>query len=200
MAEQAKHEDLEQEAVSTTDDDSQNGAGRETAEDLTHGAGEDHDPEQDWLAEVKALQADLERHREALLRNQAEMENQRKRLAREAERARKFALENFIRDLLPVHDSLERGLEASGDAVTVESLREGKALTLKMLLKALEEHGLELVDPTGEAFDPERHEAMTTQPSDEVAPGVVLQVLQKGFMLHDRVIRPAMVIVSRAAD
>ena len=171
-----------------------------TDEDTDIGAAEDDAPEQ-VSAEVAAeLESQLAQHREALLRAQAEMENLRKRLDREMDKTRRFALERFMKDLLPVRDSLERGLEtAAGDSVTVEQLVEGKAMTLKLLDKTMEDHGLQLDDPEGEAFNPERHEAMTTQPSDEVEPGQVLKTLQKGFLLNDRVIRPAMVIVSAKA-
>jgi molecular chaperone GrpE len=139
---------------------------------------------------------ELAEHREAMLRMQAEMENLRKRLIRDQERSRKFALERVMADLLPVIDSLERGLAADRDVATVESLLEGKSLILKMLGKTLEDHGLERVDPLGEAFNPELHEAMTLQPSDEYPENTVMEVLQKGFRLNERLLRPAMVVVS----
>ena len=146
---------------------------------------------------VSELEAQLAQHREALLRTQAEMDNLRKRLDREMDKTRKFALERFMKDLLPVRDSLERGLEtANSESATVEQLAEGKAMTLKLLDKTMEQHGLALEDPEGETFNPDKHEAMTTQPSDELEPGQVIRTLQKGFLLNDRVIRPAMVIVA----
>ena len=143
---------------------------------------------------------ELAEHREAMLRMQAEMENLRKRLIRDLERSRKLALERIMSDLLPVWDSLERGLQADADKTTVESLLEGKALILKMLGKTLQDHGLQEIDPLGEPFDPELHEAMTMQPSSEYDENMVMEVLQKGFRLHDRLLRPAMVVVSRGAD
>jgi molecular chaperone GrpE len=94
---------------------------------------------------------------------------------------------------------MERGLEVAGEAATVESLREGQELTLKMLAKLMQDHGLEVVDPAGQPFDPELHEAMTVMPSAEMPEDFVLEVLQKGFKLHDRLIRPARVIVSGKA-
>lgn len=148
-------------------------------------------------AELAAAQQELANHREAMLRMQAEMENLRKRLLREQEKSRKFALERIMKDLLQVRDSLERGLEVSGDATTAESLREGQELTLKMLGKVLQDHNLETIDPQGQPFDPEFHEAMTVMPSEEAEENTVIEVLQKGFKLHDRLIRPAMVVVSR---
>lgn len=147
--------------------------------------------------EVAALQEELARHREAMLRMQAEMDNQGKRLQREAERSRKFALERVMKELLDVRDSMERGLEAADDTATVESLREGQQLTLRMLAKVMADNGLELIDPKGEPFDPELHEAMTVLPSADVHENTILEVLQKGFRLHDRLIRPARVVVSR---
>lgn len=162
------------------------------------------EPEDD---EVKQLQEalaqsreELDRHREAMLRMQAEMENQRKRMAREVERSRRFALERMMKDLLQVRDSLERALEVDDGTATVEKLKEGKALTLKMLSKVMEDHGLEVVDPRGEPFNPEFHEAMTMAPSEEVEENTVTEVLQKGFKLHDRLIRPAMVVVSKKPE
>ena len=149
--------------------------------------------------ELAAVREELARHRDAMLRMQADMENQRKRLQREVDKSRKFALERIMKDLLQVRDSMERGLEMADASATVESLIEGEELTLKMLAKLMEDHGLEVVDPVGEPFDPELHEAMTVLPSKDVAENTVLEVLQKGFKLHDRLIRPARVIVSGAA-
>jgi molecular chaperone GrpE len=146
---------------------------------------------------LAAAEQDLAKHRDAMLRMQAEMENLRKRLARDAEKSRKFALERIMKDLLQVRDSMERGLGMADESATVESLREGQELTLKMLAKVLQDHDLEAIDPMGQPFDPEWHEAMTVLPSDEVEENTVLEVLQKGYRLHDRLIRPAMVVVSR---
>lgn len=148
-------------------------------------------------AALAAAEGELSRHREAMLRMQAEMENLRKRLARDLEKSRRFALERIMKDLLEVLDSMERGLEVSADSVTVESLREGQELTHRMLAKVMQEHGLEAIDPVGQPFDPELHEAMTVLPSAAVEDNTVLEVLQKGFRLHDRLIRPARVVVSR---
>lgn len=153
--------------------------------------------EQTLEAALAAANEDLARHREAMLRMQAEMENLRKRLMRDVEKSRKFALERIMKDLLQVRDSMERGLEVTEQSATVESLREGQQLTLKMLAKVMQEHGLEVVDPIGQPFDPELHEAMTVMPSAEVEENTVLEVLQKGFRLHERLLRPAMVVVSR---
>lgn len=156
------------------------------------------DAEADETAEaLAAAEQELAQQREAVLRMQAEMENLRKRLFRDLEKSRKFALESIMKDLLQVRDSLERGLEMTDQATTAESLRAGKELTLKMLSKVMADHGLELIDPKGAPFDPELHEAVTVLPSPDHDENTVLDVLQKGYRLHDRLIRPASVIVSR---
>ena len=144
-------------------------------------------------AQMEAVEA-----RQDMLRMQADMENLRKRLVREQEKARRRTLERFMGDLLPVRDSLERGLEAASDpAASVEALREGKELIMKMLTKVMGDHGLQTIDPSGESFDPEKHEAMTMLPSPDHDENTVIDVLEKGYQLHDRLIRPAKVVVSR---
>jgi len=153
------------------------------------------DPESGESALAQAEQ-ELARHREAMLRMQAEMDNLRKRLIRDLERSRKLALEKMTRDLLQVWDSLERGLGASDGSPTVESLKEGQQLTLKILEKVLQDHDVEIIDPAGQPFDPGSHEAVTVLPMADVPENTVIEVLQKGFRLHDRLVRPAMVVVS----
>ena len=148
---------------------------------------------------VAAAQAEVAKMREAMLRMQAETENTRKRLTRDLERSRKFALERVMKDLLQVRDSLERGLEIDAENATVEALIEGQDLTMKMLNKVMADHNLEMIDPAGQPFDPEFHEAKTVLPSPGHEENTVIEVLQKGFRLHDRLIRPAMVVVSGKA-
>ena len=148
-------------------------------------------------AAVEAAREEVAKMREAMLRMQAETENTRKRLTRELDRSRRMALERVMKDLLQVRDTLERGLDIDPEAATVEALAEGQTLTLKMLDKVLQDHHLEVVDPAGEPFDPEKHEAMTMLPSAEYAENTVIDVLEKGYQLHDRLIRPAKVVVSR---
>ena len=167
-------------------------AGEESAD------GEVEEDLEDLSEALSVAQEELVQHRDAMLRMQAEMENLRKRLIRDLDRSRKFALEGVMKDLLQVRDSLERGLDMIDDSATVECLKEGKALTLKMLNKVMSDHGLEVIDPKGELFDPEFHEAVSMQPSAEHEENTVLTVLQKGFKLHDRLIRPATVVVSQA--
>lgn len=148
---------------------------------------------------IHALQTaedEISKHKDALLRLQAETENQRKRLMREVERSRKYAVERFANDLLPVHDSLERCLHATDEQASEQSLREGSELTLKLLLKAMQDHGLESIDPQGEVFDPDWHEAISVQEHDDYPANTIAVVVQKGFKLNDRLVRPAMVIVT----
>ncbi len=137
---------------------------------------------------------------EQLLRAHAEMENVRRRGEREVEKARKFALESFFQELLPVRDSLEMGLQAVQDAAAdPEKTREGLELTLRMVDAAMAKFGLKEINPLSQTFNPELHQAMSVQPSVDHAPNTVIAVFQKGFVLNDRLIRPARVVVSKAA-
>ena len=140
-------------------------------------------------AEGRALE-----HKDLYMRALAELENVRKRSAREVEQAHKYAVDRFANDLIGVKDSLELGLNASG---TVDTLRAGTEATLKLLAKAFEKAGLSEIVPQGEIFNPELHEAMVTQPSADHVPNSVLQVVQKGYQLNGRLLRPARVIVAR---
>lgn len=149
---------------------------------------------------VENSETEVARLREALLRAHAEMDNVHKRSEREIEKSRRFALEHFVKDLVPVIDSLDQALANDTAESEEEQQPEGMRLVYRQLLGVLERHGLEVLDPAGEPFDPSWHEAMTMQPSGEVEPDTVLQVLQKGFRLHDRLLRPARVIVSRAPE
>ena len=147
------------------------------------------------LAEARrAAQENLDR----ALRAQAELENVRRRVERDLRNAHKFALERFVSELLPVKDSLELGLSASTEkGASVESIAEGAELTLRMLEQAMEKFGVTAVDPAGEPFNPEFHQAMTVQESDTSESGTVLTVVQKGYLLNERLVRPAMVIVAK---
>ena len=138
-------------------------------------------------------------HWNQVLRSNAELENTRRRARQDVENAHKFALEKFALELLPVKDSLEMGL-AVVDAESSDGaqLREGSELTLKMLTAAMEKFGIKAVGVTDETFNPEIHQAMTMQESAEHAPNTVIAVLQKGYQLNERLIRPAMVVVSKA--
>mgnify|MGYP005841608159 CR=1 FL=1 len=140
---------------------------------------------------------EMARMREAMLRLKAETDNREKRLEREMAKSRKFALESLMRDLLQVLDSMDQAL-ASADAETEKTAYEGMELTRKQALQVLASHGLEVLDPVGERFDPSWHEAIATQPSEEHQADTVIQVLQKGYRLNERLIRPARVIVAKS--
>lgn len=150
----------------------------------------------DWdvPARVAELENQLGALRDEQLRERAELDNQRKRLVREVEQARRFANERLLGDLLPVFDSLEAGLLAAGDN---EKVREGLELTLRQLQRVAQVSGLVAVDPTGQPFNPEQHQAISTAPAGDAAPGSVLQVFQKGYLLNDRLLRPALVVVAQ---
>jgi molecular chaperone GrpE len=128
----------------------------------------------------------------------AELENVKRRAEKDVQSAHKFALEKFGNDLLAVKDSLELGL--SVEDADAEKLREGTDLTLKMLTQVLVKFNIIEVNPVGESFDPNHHQAITMQPSAEHEPNTVISVMQKGYLLNDRLLRPAMVIVSKAVD
>jgi len=142
-------------------------------------------------------QAKADEHWDRYVRAAAELENVRKRAARDVENAHRFALEQFGKELLAVRDSLEMGV-AAAEGATVDSLLEGKAATLKLLETTMARFGIEQLDPLGEPFDPDFHEAISMQPSNALEPGSVMAVVQKGYTLNGRLLRPAMVIV--AAD
>jgi molecular chaperone GrpE len=151
-------------------------------------------------SQIEQLEKRLQQQEEEFLRAQAEAQNIRRRAQKDIENAHKFALDSFINALLPVVDSLEQGvamLNAEDEALT--PAREGALLTLKMLLDTLSKQNVEPLSPLHQAFNPEQHQAMTLQPSDEHAPNTVLNVLQKGYLLHGRVLRPALVVVAKAA-
>jgi molecular chaperone GrpE len=161
-------------------------------------SGEAESAEQDVQALRAALEAAEARaleSRDLYLRALAELENVRKRAARDIEQAHKYALDRFANDLMGVKDGLELGLASqSADA---DALRTGTESTLKLLNKAFENAGLAEIDPQGETFNPELHEAMIAQPSAEHVPNTVMQVIQKGYQLNGRLLRPARVIVAR---
>ena len=147
--------------------------------------------------QLVAAERKVEGFRDQMLRTSAELENTRKRNGKEIERIRKYALESFAVELLVVKDNLERGLDDKGNTNTVESMREGVNLTLELLEQAFTKFGIEEVSVVGQAFDPELHQAMSTVETDECEPNTVTEVAQKGYLLNGRLIRPAMVMVSK---
>jgi len=150
-------------------------------------------------AALEAEKARAEENYQLALRTKAEMENLRKRSTNEVDKARKFALEKFAGEVVGVRDSLEMGLDAANkDDADVASIREGTELTLKMFTSALEKFAVQEVNPQGEAFNPELHQAMGMQENPDVAPNTVMVVMQKGYTLNGRLLRPAMVMVSKS--
>lgn len=149
--------------------------------------------ENPMAAELEALRAEIEQLRADSLRERADLDNQRKRLAREIEQARRFANERLLTELLPLFDSMEAGLAAAAQS---DPLREGLELTLRQLHRIAEANGLAEVAPgAGDSFDPERHQAMSMVQAEGLPPGSVAQVLQKGYVLNERLLRPALVMV-----
>ncbi|MEL6711061.1 MAG: nucleotide exchange factor GrpE [Pseudomonadota bacterium] len=150
-------------------------------------------------AKLAQAEEKIAQQQDQLLRGQADVENLKRRHTQALEKAHKFGAEKIVSDLLGVWDSLELGLQAAQDEqADVAKLREGTALTLKMLTDAMQKQGVEQNDPQGEPFNPELHQAMSMQPRDDVEPDTVIQVVQKGYSLNGRLVRPAMVMVSQA--
>ncbi|MEZ6964097.1 nucleotide exchange factor GrpE [Aeromonas sp. S9(2024)] len=152
-------------------------------------------------AQLDAAQQASAEERERAIRAVAEMENLRRRAAQDVEKAHKFALEKFAGELLPVLDNLERAIElADKENDALKPMIEGVELTLKSMQSGVAKFGLVALDPTNQPFDPNAHQAMSMVPSADVAPNTVIAVMQKGYELNGRVIRPAMVMVSKSAD
>ena len=170
-------------------------AAAEAAEAAEKDAGDEEPSLED---EVSRLQEDLVAARDAALRAQADAQNVKRRAEQDVEKARKFALERFVGELLPVADNLERALESAvGDDEVIKPIAEGVELTLKSLLDVFGKQHIEVVDPEGEPFDPNLHQAMSMIENKEVEPNTVIAVMQKGYTLNGRLVRPAMVMVSK---
>ncbi|MFL3653968.1 MAG: nucleotide exchange factor GrpE [Halioglobus sp.] len=149
--------------------------------------------------QIEKLEEELATARDAVLRAQADSQNVTRRAEQDVEKARKFALERFCGELLPVVDNLERALEAAiGDSDIVRPIAEGVELTLKSFHDALKKFHIVAVDPAGEPFDPQLHQAMSMVENGDVEPNTVIAVMQKGYTLSGRLVRPAMVMVSKS--
>ncbi len=164
----------------------------------------DPEPAQDVISDIESLQNQLEKekkdsqkNKDLALRAQAEMDNLRKRTARDVENAHKYALERFVNELLPIIDSLELGMSAAESVEDIDDLREGMGLTIKMFDTAMNKFKVKAVDPQSEKFNPEQHEAVSMQEIDGTESGIVVKVMQKGYELNGRLVRPAMVIVAK---
>ena len=151
-------------------------------------------------AALDAMRLEQERFRDEALRARAELDNVRKRAQRDVEAAHKFGIERLVEALVPVKDSLDLGYDASKTATDINTLQEGIALTQQMFDNAFNKLGVQLVDPLGARFDPAQHQAMMAEPSTVAEPGTVLRVMQKGYVLHERLIRPALVVVAKTPD
>jgi len=148
--------------------------------------------------ELEQLRIAMGNIRDEALRERAELDNQRKRLARDVDQARKFANERLLSELLPVLDSLEAGLQVSKDETG--NLRDGMELTLRQLMKVASDNGMTPIHPLGEVFNPEWHQAISQLDSPDAEPNTVVQVFQKGYLLNERLLRPALVVVAKSAD
>ena len=175
----------------------------ETAAELEENAAEaeteESSPESDLAEQLAEAQAKADDNLDQLMRTRAEMENIRRRSEKELTNARKYALEKFAQELLPIIDSMEMGVAAAMDEnADVEKLREGTEMTLKMFETAIDKFGIKCVHPKGETFNPEHHQAMTMIDSVEHEPNTIIDVMQKGYLLNERLVRPAMVVVASA--
>ncbi|MBT0588078.1 nucleotide exchange factor GrpE [Alteromonas oceanisediminis] len=205
------HRDVQNQNESQANDDAELEQNANT-EEFAEGASADAAPAEGELesseaviaaleGELAAAQATIEGQKEGVLRARAEMENAKRRAEGEVEKARKFALERFAGELLPVVDNLERALQvADAENDAVKPLLEGVELTMKSFMTTISKFGMELIDPQGESFNPELHQAMSMQESADVEPNTVIAVMQKGYQLNGRLLRPAMVMVSRAPE
>lgn len=166
------------------------------SEETEHSAG---DEEQALDSRIAELEDQLAQAQEQVIRAQAEVQNARRRAEQDVEKAHKFAVEKFANDMLPVADNLERAVQSfEGADEASKPLLEGVELTLKTLVDALGRNNLEVVDPEGQPFDPNLHQAMTMVENPDVEPNTVLNVFQKGYTLNGRLVRPAMVVVAKA--
>ena len=173
----------------------------ESAAEMETDSGIAENSAEDLSQLLEQARSKADEHYEQMMRAHAELENLKRRHERDLENAHKYALDKFVAELLGVWDSLELGLNAAQDeAANVQKLREGTELTLKMLGDAMNKFGVEQVDPIDQPFDPEMHQAMSMQPRADVPANTVVAVVQKGYKLNGRLVRPAMVMVSQAAD
>lgn len=181
---------------------------RDTAADNPGAAGEGADgaerragePDLSTEARLERAESSAADFREQFLRTAAELENVRRRAAKDVDSARRYGVERFAREMLAVVDSLEIGLEAARGAGENGAVAEGMEATLRLLVSALEKFDVTPIEALGAPFDPEAHEAIMTQPSSEAAPDTVIGVIQQGFRIHERLLRPARVIVARSPD
>ena len=166
--------------MNETQDTADNGAAAEPAE----------------LDRLRKLAGERDQYLDLAQRTRAEFENYQKRSQKDREQERRYALTSFVLDLLPIFDNLERTLQAAQQAGETGALVQGVAMVQSQFLEQLKRHGITRIEALGNAFDPNLHQAVVQQPTADYVPGTVVQVLEQGFMIHDRVLRPAKVIVS----
>jgi len=193
--------DIAQDEINSNDE--QDAETLDDANDVVDLEGE-LEPAEQAETDIESLKNQLEKEKELsqankdlALRAQAEMDNLRKRTGRDVENAHKYALEKFVNELLPIMDSLELGISAAESAENVADLREGMDLTIKMFNTAMDKFNVKAVDPQGEKFNPEQHEAVSMQEIEGAESGTVVTVMQKGYELNGRLVRPAMVVVAK---
>lgn len=174
------------------------GAEMQGEPDESGNSDERSEAEESLEEQLEAERKKAQENWELALRTQAELENLRKRTYRDIENAHKYALEKLATELLGVRDSMELGLSAALESTDITGIREGMELTLKMISQVMEKFDIREINPEGEKFNPELHQAMAMQETDKLKPNNVISVMQKGYVLKDRLLRPALVTVSRA--
>ncbi len=185
--------------ASETQDETSNDEVAADDTDLTDGDGVESADAED--GDSASLETQVEELKEALIRSQADLQNVRRRAERDVENAHKYAVEKFVKDLLAVLDSMDRALELAETTEGFDAaMLEGTQMTHKLLLDTAAKHGVEPINPVGEAFDPQEHQAMSMVESADHEPNTVMAVMQKGYKLEGRVIRAAMVMVTKAAS
>lgn len=195
--ESLKANEAQAEQVETTEELSAEAAQVEQAS-ADNAEADEQTAAKDWQQEAQALAEQIGAYKDQAVRAQAEMQNIRRRAEMDVEKAHKFALEKFAKELLPVIDSMEKAIEAEKESgAEATPLREGVEMTLSMFLSGIKKFNLEQVDPVGQPFDPALHEAMSMVPAPDAEPNTVIAAMQKGYTLSGRLIRPAMVVVSK---
>lgn len=187
-------DEVEQDSNSSEEPDEQETEEAQAEQDVSH----EELSHKDLTLMLEDSRSKADEHWNAYLRGQAELDNLQKRSARDLANAHKFAVEKFVMELLPVYDSMEMGISAANEEnAEISNLREGVNLTLKMFTDVMEKFNIQPIDPEGEKFNPDLHQAMSMQEVEGTESNTVLTVIQKGYSLNDRLIRPAMVIVSK---
>lgn len=189
-------EELHEDEQATTDQPTTDQSEEEVAAEQAETAADEQDNSLE--AQLEKAEAKATENWEQYLRAVAEMDNLRRRNTKDVENAHKYGMEKFVTEMLPVVDGLGMGLATEN--ASAESLREGMVLTMNMIEKMMEKLGIVEINPENEPFDADKHQAMSMQPSADVEPNTVIAVMQKGYMLNDRLIRPAMVMVSKAPE